>query len=145
VIDCDRRSRACVGTRNIDPVAASHTVDLEGRYDGLTLREALPKVVQEIVEAANPVEIILFGSVARRDEGPDSDLDLVVVVDHAAPADRRALLRHVRGAIRTFVPVDIVIADVAELIADRHNVGSAVYWPLREGESVYRRSVDSVR
>jgi uncharacterized protein len=123
-------------------VAVVHTVDVDGRYDGLSLREAMPLVVSEIVDAVDPVEVILFGSVARGEEGPDSDLDLLVVLDHAAPAERRTLMRQVRGAIRTFAPVDVVIADVAELANDRDAVGSAVYWPLREGERVYRRSVE---
>ena len=60
-----------------------HTVDAEGRYDGLTLREALPFVVREIVDAFDPVELVVFGSVARGEEGPDSDLDLLVVFDRA--------------------------------------------------------------
>ena len=37
-----------------------HTVDQEGRYDGLTLREALPSVISEIVRACDPVEVILL-------------------------------------------------------------------------------------
>ena len=55
------------------------------------------------------------------------------------PAERRSMMRRVRGTIETFVPVDIVIADVAEISADRDAVGSAVYWPLREGQTVFRR------
>ncbi len=121
-----------------------HTVDESGRYDGLTLREALPFVVAEIVEAFDPVEVVLFGSVARGDDGPDSDLDLLVVFEEAALVGRRALMRAIRGAIRTFVPVDIVVADVAEIDCDRDSVGSAVYWPLREGVSVHRRSAARV-
>jgi predicted nucleotidyltransferase len=120
-------------------VSAAHTVDQEGRYDGLTLREALPSVVSEIVNAVDPVEVIVFGSVARGEETADSDLDLLVVLDSVDPSERRAVMRQVRGAIHTFVPVDIVIADVAEVESDRDEVGSAVYWPLREGETVHRR------
>ena len=125
-------------------MTALHTVDVEGRYDGRSLRDALPLVVGEIVAAIDPLEIILFGSVARGDEGPDSDLDLLVVLDHADRLMRRRLMREVRGAIRTFVPVDVVIADSAELAADRDAVGSVVYWPLREGQTVYRRSAERV-
>lgn len=121
-------------------MSATHTVDHEGRYDGLTLREALPSVVSEIVDAVDPVEVILFGSVARGEQTPDSDLDLLVVLDVVDPSERRALMGQVRGAIRTFVPVDIVIADATEVASDREVVGSAVYWPLHEGKSVYRRS-----
>jgi uncharacterized protein len=132
------------GWRTLGAVTMVHTVDETGRYDGLTLREALPSVVAEIVEAFDPVEVVLFGSVARGDDGPDSDLDLLVVVEEAALADRRSLMRAIRGAIRTFVPVDIVVADVAEIDRDRDSVGSAVYWPLREGVSVHRRSAARV-
>jgi uncharacterized protein len=106
----------------------------------LTLREALPLVVSEIVEAVDPVEVILFGSVARGEEGPDSDLDLMVVFEHVDRSARRAEMRRVRSSIRTFVPVDIVIADTDEIASDRDDVGSAVYWPLREGQFVYRRT-----
>ena len=122
-----------------------HTVDVEGRYDGRTLREALPLVVTEIVDAFGPVEVIVFGSVARHEEGPDSDLDLLVVFDRVDRTDRRDLMVEIRRSIRTFVPIDIVVADVAELDTDRDAVGSTVYWPLREGEVVYRRSQQHVR
>ena len=120
-------------------MTAVHTVDVEGRYDGRTLREALPLVVGEIVEAFDPAEVVVFGSVARREEGPDSDLDLLVVFESVDRADRRDLMVAIRRAIRTFVPVDIVVSDLEELRTDRDAVGSAVYWPLREGEVVYRR------
>ena len=77
----------------ISGVSAAHTVDQVGRYDGLTLREALPSVVNEIVSAVDPVEVIVFGSVARGEETTDSDLDLLVVVDAVDPTERRALMR----------------------------------------------------
>ncbi len=132
------------GRRTLIHVTTVHTVDETGRYDGLTLREALPFVVSEIVDAFDPVEVIVFGSVARGEDGPDSDLDLLVVFERVAAADRRPLMRSIRGAIRTFVPIDIVIADLPEIAADRDTVGAAVYWPLRDGVSVHQRSVARV-
>jgi uncharacterized protein len=112
------------------------------RCDGRTLTQAVPLVVDEIVAALNPVEIILFGSVARGDDGPDSDIDLLVVFDALERSDKRTLMRTTRAAVRTFVPLDIIVADLAEIATNRNNVGSAVYWPLREGVSVYRRPAD---
>jgi uncharacterized protein len=117
-----------------------HTVDDEGRYDGLTLSEALPRVVAEVVDAVQPVEVIVFGSVARSDDGPDSDIDLLVVLDEAPPETRRDTVRAIRAAITTFAPVDIVVCTRDELHEHRDDVGSAVYWPLREGRSVHRRA-----
>jgi uncharacterized protein len=122
-------------------VTSLHTVDADGRYDGLSLVEALPLVVIEIVKAFDPVEVILFGSVARGDSGPDSDLDILVVLDHVERDDKRWMMREIRRSIRTFVPVDIAVTDVRSLVEDRDDVGSTVYWPIREGRSMYRRSV----
>lgn len=121
-----------------------HVVDREGRYDGLTLREALPLVVSQIVSAFDPMQIVLFGSVARGDDGPDSDLDLLVVFDHVDPSERRQMMRNVRASIRTFVPVDVAIADLDDLTAGLADVGSVAYWPLREGRVVHRKSDELV-
>ena len=45
------------------------------RVDDALLR----RMTAAIVEAADPERVILFGSRARGDAGPDSDVDLVVV------------------------------------------------------------------
>lgn len=121
-------------------MSQAHTVDELGRYDGRTLSEAVPLVVEEIASSLDPLEIILFGSVARGEDGPDSDIDLLVVFDAIQPSDKRALMRSTRAAVTTFVPLDIVVADVDEVSSDRDNVGAAVYWPLQNGASVYRRA-----
>lgn len=117
-----------------------HHVDQQGRYDGRTLRELWPVVVDEIVAAVQPLEVILFGSVARGEDGPDSDIDVLVVLDHVAPEDKRPLMAHIRGAIHTFAPVDVLVTDPSEITRRRDDVGSMLYWPLREGRSVYARS-----
>ncbi len=121
-------------------MSQAHSVDELGRYDGRTLSEAVLLVVEEVASSLDPVEIILFGSVARGEDGPDSDIDLLVVFDAVEPSDKRMLMRSTRAAVTTFVPLDIVVADVDETSSDRDNVGAAVYWPLRDGVSVYRRA-----
>ena len=60
-------------------------VDERSLWEGRTLRQWLPGAVQDVVRAAAPRRIVLFGSVARGDEGPDSDLDLLVVFDRIDP------------------------------------------------------------
>ena len=102
-------------------------------------------MVDEVVRAVNPVEVILFGSVARGEDGPDSDIDLLVVFDHIEPAEKRPMMARIRSAIETFAPVDVIVTDPAEM-AERHDdVGSILYWPSREGRPVYRRvSVQAV-
>jgi predicted nucleotidyltransferase len=50
------------------------------RYGGRTLADWVPEVVADLARAADPLRVLLFGSVARGDDGPDSDIDLLVVL-----------------------------------------------------------------
>jgi uncharacterized protein len=52
---------------------------------GMTRDEAVAEIARRLVEVCQPVRIYLFGSVARGDDGPDSDLDFLVVVPDDAP------------------------------------------------------------
>lgn len=121
-------------------MSVQHFVDEQGRYDGKTLQELWPSVVDEVVREVDPIEVILFGSVARGNDGPDSDIDVLVVFDHIDPAEKRPMMARIRSAIQTFAPVDVVVADSAEMDQRIDDVGSMLYWPAREGRSVYRRS-----
>jgi predicted nucleotidyltransferase len=47
----------------------------------LTVQESIDLLVQRIVKKFHPEQIILFGSQARGDAGPDSDIDLLVVMN----------------------------------------------------------------
>ncbi len=61
---------------------------------------ALAEIIRRIVEAVHPDQIILFGSQARGDAGPDSDVDLLVVAPSDEPPHRRVvcLYRATRGS-----------------------------------------------
>ena len=65
-------------------------------------------LLQSVVAYFGPRQVILFGSHARGEAGPDSDIDLVVVLDDDAPRGTRlrqfkkrrglsTLLRHCSG------------------------------------------------
>ena len=49
------------------------------RKDGRPDKKILAEIVQRIVEAAQPDKIILSGSAARGEMGPNSDIDLMVI------------------------------------------------------------------
>jgi predicted nucleotidyltransferase len=51
----------------------------------LTKQEAIEEMTRRLVEFYSPVRIYLFGSEARGEAGPDSDLDFLVVVSDDAP------------------------------------------------------------
>jgi predicted nucleotidyltransferase len=50
-----------------------------------TREEAIAGITSRLIGFYKPVRIYLFGSVARGDDGPDSDLDFLVVVPDDAP------------------------------------------------------------
>jgi len=53
----------------------------------LTRDEAIQEIARRLVEYYRPERIYLFGSAARGDCGPDSDLDFCVVVPDDAPEE----------------------------------------------------------
>ncbi len=70
--------------------------------------EVLDEIVRHIVRVLDPEKIILFGSYARGDAGPDSDVDLAVIAETELPRGRRALgigwpLRHLRLPLEVLV------------------------------------------
>ena len=53
--------------------------------DVLTKKLAIEEITHRLIEYYRPVRIYLFGSEARGDAGPDSDLDFCVVLPDDAP------------------------------------------------------------
>ena len=94
---------------------AQHTFDGEGRWDGRKLSEIVPLAAAEIAAALDPVEIILFGSVARGEDNANSDIDLLVVFDALVPSEKRALMVRVRTASGTIAPIDVLETETAEM------------------------------
>jgi predicted nucleotidyltransferase len=122
-------------------VKRAQVVFADGKWDGKTLREWLPVAVDDVVRQFDPVKVIVFGSVARGEEGSDSDLDLLVVFDHIDKDERPELMGRVRFAISAPVPCDVIVTDVEELERRKDVNGSMFYWPTREGRVVYERPV----
>jgi HEPN domain-containing protein/predicted nucleotidyltransferase len=103
-----------------------------GRPDGKVLAE----IVQSVVAAAQPDEVVLFGSAARGEMGPDSDIDLLVIKSGKFNHSRllTTIYRHLPG----LAAVDVVLAR-AEDIEKYGDSPYLVYSPaLREGKVVYR-------
>lgn len=99
----------------------------------------LEEIVRRILAVADPEQIILFGSCARGEPGPDSDLD-ILVVEADVEAPRRESVR-LRGALRgLLVPIDVVVATPQQIRRHRDTIG-LIYGPaLQEGRVLYERS-----
>jgi predicted nucleotidyltransferase len=94
------------------------------------------EIVTRVVEAANPTRVILFGSHARGDAGPDSDIDLLIIV--AETGSRRELAIKTRTALREVKrPFDIIIAEEEDVRFYGDTPGTVLYPALREGVVVY--------
>jgi len=96
----------------------------------------LDSAVQRIVEQFHPVKIILFGSRARGVAAPDSDVDLLVVMEVASSKRRQAVEIDLALADRTF-PLDLIVVTPEEFEKYRDIVGHVVYPAVREGKVVY--------
>jgi predicted nucleotidyltransferase len=96
----------------------------------------IDELVQRIVEIAHPLRVILFGSAARGEMKPDSDIDVLVVVPEGAHRRHTAQRIH-RHMIGFPLAVDIVVATESDLRTLGENF-SLVYYPaLREGREIY--------
>jgi predicted nucleotidyltransferase len=96
----------------------------------------IDEMVRRIVAEARPVRVVLFGSAARGDPRPGSDIDLLVVVPDGS--HRRRTAQRLYGALRGIgVPYDIIVATETDL--RRHgNVPGYIYrQALSEGRDVY--------
>ena len=98
-------------------------------------RSDLAEIVKRIVETAQPEKIILFGSTARGDAGPHSDMDFLII---KSTSDKRELDNRIRYALYGVnVSIDLVVANPEEV--ERYKDSHAlIYKPaLKDGIVVY--------
>src|SRR5947209_19969811 len=87
----------------------------------------IDRMVERIVQKFRPEQVILFGSHARGEAGPDSDVDLLVVMDFEGTAFDMAL--EVRQALHhILVPKDVLVTKPEEF-AWRKEVVGTIEWP----------------
>ena len=95
-------------------------------------------MVRRIVAEFDPDKIILFGSHARGQAGPDSDVDLLVVMP--VKGSKRAKQLEIRGALHdVHVAKDIVLSRPEEFQWRKDIVGTIEHPAVREGRILYAR------
>ena len=107
------------------------------QLDTRVSEEKILAAVERIVEAANPVRIIAFGSRARGDFRPNSDLDLAVIVDHLDPKGKRPVSSSTLGGI--VMSVDLIVFDLERHERMRYSLCSVNNEIDRHGLVLYNR------
>jgi predicted nucleotidyltransferase len=98
--------------------------------------QLLDEVVRRIRSVGNPQRIVLFGSRARGDAPPESDVDLLLIEESALSRHRRPI-PYLRALLGLFPAKDIVVYTPSE-VAEWADVPNAfVTTALREGRILY--------
>lgn len=94
------------------------------------------EIIRRVVAVAKPDRIILFGSAARGQMGPNSDLDLLVI--KSGGFHRGRLTEEIYMALLGVgQAVDVVIATPEEVERYRDSYAVVVGPAIREGRVVY--------
>jgi len=98
--------------------------------------QLLQTIVDRVVETANPNKIILFGSAQRGDMGPNSDLDILVVMPPGT--HRRKTARSIyRNLIGVGFATDIIVVTEEDIEQYKDNLGLVIKPALEEGRVLY--------
>jgi predicted nucleotidyltransferase len=102
------------------------------------LERIIEQMVLRIVQRFDPERIIQFSSAARGDAGPDSDVDLLVVMPVEGSKREKAV--EIGVAVNDIpVPKDIVVTTPEDFDWRKEIVGTIEYLAAREGRLVYAR------
>jgi len=108
-------------------------------YKGPTIEEAEAKIrtmASRIAEIFKPERIVLFGSHARGEAGPDSDVDLLVVMPVLGSKREKGV--EIGAALHDIrIPKDIVVVTPDEVERKKDVIGTIIRPALREGRVLY--------
>ena len=102
--------------------------------------ELLKEMTDVIVREIKPRQIILFGSHARGDARPDSDLDFLVVEDgpfDAGHSRRAAMTRLSEILFDYFIPMDFLVFTPEEIEKWKGAKNHVIAHALKEGRMLY--------
>lgn len=102
----------------------------------IDFQSRLDLLISRIVEIIHPLRIVMFGSAARRDIGPDSDVDLLVIMPEGTHrrATAQKLYKEISGV---GIPFDVLVATPSDILKHKDNIGLIYRSALREGREVY--------
>ncbi|HET90797.1 MAG TPA: nucleotidyltransferase domain-containing protein [Chloroflexi bacterium] len=98
--------------------------------------QIISDLIDRIVGAVDPLQIILFGSAARGEMGIESDIDVLVVMPNGTHCLKtvRYLYKQLFGFGH---PVDIVVTTPSVLDRHKDSIGLIYRTVLAEGKEIY--------
>lgn len=108
----------------------------------MSARPVPRELLDSIVAHFNPQRVILFGSQARGDAGPHSDIDLLVVVDDDTPAERLSGGWVVKSRAGYRGAADILPCRASDFRTRAQARASLPATVLREGVTLYARDAE---
>ena len=97
------------------------------------------KTINDYFKACPVVKAYLFGSYVRGEQGPDSDVDLLVIeTEVTSPRQESVRLRRaLRGLL---IPIDVVVVTSQHVRRHRDTIGLIYSSALKEGRVLYERA-----
>lgn len=93
---------------------------------------------KRIVKEFNPEKIILFGSVARNKQNKNSDVDLLIIMDHKGRGVEQAF--RIRKSIPVSFPLDIIVRKPKEILKRLEAGDFFIEEILTDGIVLYERN-----
>jgi predicted nucleotidyltransferase len=99
-----------------------------------------PDLLNRVVDFFQPRRVVLFGSHARGDAGPDSDIDLLVILDDDAPAEKLTLRAGQESRQGYHRAVDVIPVRECIYRQKAKIAGTLAYEAEIDGIAVYERA-----
>ncbi len=102
----------------------------------IAVENSIREVKERIVEQFHPTKIIIFGSHAAGTPGPDSDLDILVIMP--VEVSRRQKAVQIDLALEGIkMATDILVATPDEVNKYQNWPGTVICQAIREGKVIY--------
>lgn len=106
----------------------------------MNIDDTINKITPRLVSEFSPTYIFVFGSQARGTQGPNSDLDIAIIVDIADKQQLKSLNRkasEILWDLQLEIPVDLVIMSLSFFNERKPSPATFAGTISREGKLLY--------
>lgn len=96
----------------------------------------IDEIVRRVTSAVHPLRVILFGSAAREEMGPNSDVDLLIVMPDGTRR-RDASRKAFRALSGLGIAKDVIVVTESELREFGQNPSLVIKPALEQGREIY--------